>query len=196
MVSDSAKSPKRGLQLAGMRLLLLLLPALLPPAAAHAADPMVLDPDFEPARYLGTWYEIARMPNRFQAGCVGTTATYSLRDDGDFRVENRCREDTFDGAETGITGKAWIPDPAEPAKWKVRFFWPFSADYWILEVGPEYEYALVGEPDRDKAWILARRPQLDEKIVKRLVARLRAQGYDVERLEWTPQRPAPPESGR
>ncbi|MCK7518516.1 MAG: lipocalin family protein [Ignavibacteriales bacterium] len=76
-------------------------------------------------RYLGTWYEIATIPQRFQRGCVGVTAHYSLRDDGAIDVVNVCRKGTLDGKERSVRGKAWIVDRTTNAKLKVRFFWPF-----------------------------------------------------------------------
>jgi len=136
-------------------------------------------------RYLGTWYEIARYPNSFQEGCQATTATYSLRDDGDIEVLNACREGGLDGPRQTAEGKAWIVDTRTNAKLKVRFFWPFSGDYWIIDLGAEYEYAVVGDPDRDYLWILARQPRLDEEVVAGILERVKAQGYDPGRLLWT-----------
>jgi apolipoprotein D and lipocalin family protein len=136
-------------------------------------------------RYLGRWYEIARYPNRFQEGCQATTATYTLRDDGDITVVNACREGGVDGPERTAEGKAWVVDERTRAKLKVRFFWPFSGDYWIIDLGPDYEYAVVGDPELEYLWILAREPQLDAAVLDGILARLEAQGYDRKRLLWT-----------
>ena len=76
-------------------------------------------------RYMGTWYEIARYPHRFQEGCVGTSATYSLRDDGKVDVLNQCYKGKLDGEPVKAHGKAWVVDNATNAKLKVSFFWPF-----------------------------------------------------------------------
>jgi apolipoprotein D and lipocalin family protein len=143
-------------------------------------------------RYLGRWYEIASLPQRFQRGCVASRATYSRRDDGRIAVVNECREGSFDGELRRAEGVAWVADHGEtPAKLKVQFFWPFRGDYWIIELDPEYRYAAVGHPSRDYLWILARTPRLDPVLYQALCARLEAQGYDLTRLRPTPQPPAP-----
>lgn len=144
-------------------------------------------------RYLGTWFEIANYPQRFQQGCTGTTATYTLRDDGDIRVVNRCRKGALDGPEDTAEGRARVVDTASNAKLEVTFFWPFWGDYWIIDLGAEYEYAVVGHPGRDYLWILSRTPTMDAAAYQGILARLKAKGYDLERLEMTLQRHATPD---
>jgi apolipoprotein D and lipocalin family protein len=138
-------------------------------------------------RYLGTWYEIATIPARFQKNCVGVTATYAMRPDGAIGVVNRCRKFTLDGKEKSVKGKAWVVDTSSNAKLKVQFFWPFRGDYWIIELDPEYQYAVVGHPSRNYLWILCRRPHMDEALYNQLVDKIAAQGYDVNRLVKTLQ---------
>jgi len=138
-------------------------------------------------RYAGTWYEIARYPNRFQKDCVATTATYTLRPDGRVTVVNRCRSKTLDGKPKEAKGIAWVVDTASNAKLKVRFFWPFSGDYWIIDLGKDYEYAVVGHPKRSYLWILSRTPTLDEAVYQGILKRITAQGYDLKPLIKTPQ---------
>lgn len=139
-------------------------------------------------RYLGRWYEIASFPQRFQAGCVATTASYSRRDDGRIRVENECRDGSFDGELRRVEGVAWVAEPGgSQAKLKVQFFWPFRGDYWVIELDPQYRYAVVGHPSRDYLWILARSRTLDPQVYETLLARIEAHGYDLERLNPTPQ---------
>lgn len=137
-------------------------------------------------RYLGTWYEIASFPQRFQKGCTATTAHYALREDGDLAVTNTCHKDRLDGEVSRATGKAWATD-ASNARLKVQFFWPFRGDYWVIELGPDYEYAVVGHPERKYLWILSRTRQQDEALYRQLVERLAARGYDVSRLRRTLQ---------
>jgi len=140
-------------------------------------------PRVELDRYIGTWYEIARYPNKFQKeDCVGTTATYALREDGKISVDNRCRKGSPDGPESMANGKAWVVDPETNARLKVQFFWPFSGDYWIIQLGDQYEYAVVGHPDRKYLWILSRTPRMDPEMYARVLARLKQQGYDLEQL--------------
>ena len=95
-------------------------------------------------RYLGKWYEIASYPAWFQKGCTGTTAEYSLLADGKIQVVNRCRKDSLDGPLKESKGKAEVTDPATNAKLKVWFFWPFKGNYWIIDLSPDYQWAVVG----------------------------------------------------
>lgn len=139
-------------------------------------------------RYLGTWYEIASFPQRFQRGCTGTVATYTVRGDGDIDVLNRCRKGSLDGKEASAQGRARVSDRSTNAKLKVSFFRPFWGDYWILDLGAGYEYAVVGHPSRDYLWILSRKPTMDSTVYQGILGRLRAQGYEVERLDRTLQR--------
>ncbi|MGI9432732.1 MAG: lipocalin family protein [Myxococcota bacterium] len=152
-----------------------------------SGPPLAVAEEVDLERYLGRWYEIASFPQRFQEGCVATTATYSRREDGRVRVVNECRDESFDGEVREIEGVAWLADPSENAKLKVQFFWPFSGAYWILEVDPEYGHAVVGHPSRDYLWILARNPTLAPETYAGILERVAAAGFDVERLNLTPQ---------
>lgn len=153
-----------------------------------AADkPLEVVPSLDLQRYLGTWYEIATIPHFFQKDCVGVTANYSLRPDGDITVVNTCRKKTLDGPVKTAKGKAWITDETTKAKLKVRFFWPFSGDYWIVELDPDYQWAVVGAPDRDYLWILCRTPHMEELLYQDLLGRAAAKGFDVNRLKRTLQ---------
>lgn len=154
---------------------------------AAAPKPLEVVPRVDIPRYLGTWYEIATIPQRFQRGCVGVTAHYSLRDDGAIDVVNVCRKDTLDGKERSVRGKAWIVDRATNAKLKVRFFWPFSGAYWIIELDTDYQWAVVGHPDRTYYWILSRTPQMDPALYDELLRRAAAKGYDVSKIKKTLQ---------
>lgn len=138
-------------------------------------------------RYLGTWYEIARYPNRFQKGCVAVTADYSLREDGKIRVVNACRKGGLDGPVKRIEGKAWVVDRETKAKLKVQFFWPFRGAYWIIDLGRDYEYAVVGHPNRKYLWILSRSPEMGPELYEAILERLPRQGYDPGLLERTLQ---------
>ena len=133
-------------------------------------------------RYIGQWYEIARYEHRFQKGCVGSKATYSLRDDGKITVVNECFDKSFSGKLRSVKGKAWVVDKETNARLKVSFFWPFSGDYWIIDLGQNYEYAVVGHPGRKYLWILSRTPEMDENIYNEILARLEKQDYDTTKL--------------
>ena len=155
-------------------------------ARLHLPPPTTV-PHVDLNRYLGTWYEIAAFPQSFQKGCTGTTATYSLRADGQIDVLNRCRKGSLDGDESSAKGRARVVDRTTNAKLEVSFFRPFWGDYWIIDLGAEYEYAVVGHPSRDYLWILSRAPTLGAAAYDGIIARLRAQGYEVERLRRTLQ---------
>jgi len=163
--------------------------ALALPACAHRGPPLRTVDRVDLQRYVGTWYEIATIPASFQKGCVGVTATYTLRPDGDVDVVNTCRKERLDGPERSARGKAWSVDPSN-AKLEVQFFWPFYGDYWVIDLGNDYEYAVVGHPSREYLWILSRKPSMDEATYQAILGRLREQGYDLSRIERTPQPPA------
>lgn len=138
------------------------------------------------ARYAGRWYEIARLPNSFQKKCAGgVTATYEMRPDSKVMVLNECRKAS--GEITRAKGTAKIADKKTNAKLKVTFFWPFYGDYWILDLGPNYEYAVVGEPKRRYLWILSRTQQIDDALYQKLLAKMANQGFDTSRMTKTPQ---------
>jgi apolipoprotein D and lipocalin family protein len=147
---------------------------------------MQVVPSVDLTRYAGKWYEIARLPNRFQRDCASdTSATYTLRPDGKITVLNQCRQS--DGRVKSATGTGRLAGGKEPnSKLRVTFFWPFYGNYWIIDLEPDYRWAVVGEPDRKYFWILSREPQLDEALYSQIVERARNQGYDLGPLLRTP----------
>ncbi len=160
--------------------------------AQSAAAPVRTVPFVELDRYVGDWFEIARFPNRFQRQCVGdVSASYARRPDGRIDVVNRCR--TADGA-TEARGVARVVDEHTFAKLKVRFAPAWLSfisavwgDYWIIGLAPDYSWAVVGDPDRDYLWILARAPHPDEASIAAARAVARDNGFDVNRLVPTSQ---------
>lgn len=146
-------------------------------------------------RYSGKWYEIAKYPNRFQKRCVGnTTANYKIKPNGKIEVLNECR--SKDGALVAALGEGKIGDKQNNSKLKVRFAPGFIswlpmvwANYWIIGLGPNYEYAVIGEPKRDYFWILSRSPEMDEATYSSLIDKARAMGFDPGRIERSPQGP-------
>ena len=155
--------------------------------ARQSVPPLQVVPNVDLSRYTGTWYEIASFPQRFQKGCVATCATYTLLPDGKIEVFNQCRKGSFDGKVSSIRGKAWVVDATTNAKLKVSFYWPFSGDYWIIDLGADYEYAVVGHPGRKYLWILSRTPEMDEALYNRLLEKLQGRFYDTSKLVKTPQ---------
>jgi apolipoprotein D and lipocalin family protein len=160
-------------------------------ASAPAQPPVQTVPAVDLGRYVGTWYEIARFPNRFQDGrgrrCVATTATYALRPDGKVSVTNRCLDAGRENRETVATGTAYAVKDSGNAKLRVTFFWPFYGDYWVIGLDPDYEWAVVGAPGRDYLWILSRKPRIAAADYAAALAIAASQGFDTGRLQTTPQ---------
>jgi apolipoprotein D and lipocalin family protein len=130
-------------------------------------------------KYLGKWYEIAHLPFRFEDDCTDITATYSLSKDGNISVFNECLRN---GKLKQAKGKAKVVDKNTGAKLKVTFFWPFSADYWIIDLGKDYDYAVVGTPNRKYLWILSRTPQMDDTLLNQLIDSVKSKGFYVNNL--------------
>jgi apolipoprotein D and lipocalin family protein len=140
-------------------------------------------------KYMGTWYEIAKFPQWFEKGLVGVTATYTLLPNGKVQVLNSGYKNDFNGKLKVAKGKAWVVDKKSNAKLKVSFFWPFAGNYWIIELGKDYEYAVVGYESRKYLWILSRKPQMEEALYNELLERIQAKGFDLSKIEKTPQKP-------
>jgi apolipoprotein D and lipocalin family protein len=149
--------------------------------------PLEVVPSVDLSRYSGTWYEIATIPQRFQKGCVGVTAEYSLRKNGDIEVVNTCIQDTLDGDVRKVRGTARVVDKATSAKLKVSFFWPFWGSYWIIGLDADYQWAIVGHPNRNYLWILGRSPQMDDALYDKLLRLIADKGYDLARIKKTLQ---------
>lgn len=149
--------------------------------AKHDSLEVVAQVDLQ--RYLGKWYEIAHLPFRFENDCTDITATYSLSEDGKISVLNECLKE---GKLKQAKGKAKVVDKSTGAKLKVTFFWPFSADYWIIDLGKNYDHAVVGTPNRKYLWILNRTPQMDDALFSQLVESAKSKGFDVNKLIKTP----------
>ena len=148
--------------------------------------PLTVVPSVDLGKYVGKWYEIARLPNRFEDKCVSSvTATYTLRPNGQIEVLNECKKAS--GELQKAKGKAKVVDKKSNAKLKVTFFWPFYGDYWILKLGTNYEYAVVGDESRKYLWILSRTPQIDDTLYQQLLAEMANEGFDTNRIIKTPQ---------
>lgn len=169
--------------------LVLLVAALLVKAERRGKEPLRVVPSVDLPRYAGLWYEVARLPNRFEEKCAGdVTAEYTPKGKNRLRVVNRCRR--RDGELTEAVGEARPAGKRGPnSKLEVRFapgflsFLPFVwGDYQIIELADDYTHAVVGSPDRKYLWVLARSPRLEEATYQRLLEAARAQGFDVRRM--------------
>lgn len=144
-------------------------------------------PQVDIERYSGKWYEIASYPQRFQRGCTCTTAEYTATDKGYIIVVNRCRKNGPQGKVSSIRGKAFPVKGSGNAKLKVQFFWPFKGDYWIIDLAPDYSYAVVGTQNRKYLWILSRTPSLDQSTLDKILMGIKEKNFDVTRLAYTTQ---------
>ncbi|MFN8206869.1 MAG: lipocalin family protein [Bacteroidales bacterium] len=159
-------------------------PVLLLSSCSHS-QPLETVKQVDLQKYAGLWYEIASYPQRFQKGCHCTTAEYTLSDEGYVIVENRCRKDSVDGREAYIKGKAFVVKNTGNAKLKVQFFWPFRGKYWIIDLADDYRWVVVGHPNRNYLWILSRKPSMDPLTYSGILEKIKAKGFDPERLQKT-----------
>ena len=133
-------------------------------------------------KYAGKWYEIAKLPNKFEKGLSCISATYSIKENGKIEVLNQGYV-TSKGKWKDITGSARVPDPEKAGQLKVTFFWPFSGNYYIIDLAEDYSYALVGDPSRKYLWILARNQELDADTYSRLLDIAKEKGFDISLVE-------------
>jgi len=138
---------------------------------------------FDASRYMGTWYEVARLPNSFEKGLEQITATYSLQADGTVKVVNRgydvARKEWRDAV-----GKAKFVGAKDVGALKVSFFGPFYGGYNVVDLDPEYRHALVVGPDRSYLWILSRDPAPPGAVIQRLERKAAELGYDTSALVY------------
>jgi apolipoprotein D and lipocalin family protein len=168
------------------RLFLLLLPALL---AGCVTRPDNITPvaHLDTARYLGKWYEIARMDHSFERGMSHVSAEYSARDDGGLKVVNRGYK-AVDAKWKEAIGKAYFVGEPDQGFLKVSFFGPFYGSYIVFDLDQEnYSYSLVSGPDKSYFWLLSRTPKLDDATKARLVGKAQALGFDTSKLIYVSQ---------
>ena len=134
-------------------------------------------------KYAGKWYDILHTPATFLHGCEDITAEYTLTGKNYVEVFNRCIKNKE--KEKSIRGKAYIVKGSNNAKLKVQFFWPFRADYWILDIDEDYQYAVIGGPSRSYAWILSRTPTPDESEIEVRMELLKKNGFNTAIMERT-----------
>jgi apolipoprotein D and lipocalin family protein len=161
--------------------------------AAAQETPVQTIASLDVNRYVGTWYEVAKYPNRFQKQCAShTRAQYLAQTDGSLQVVNRCV--TREGETLEAIGQAHQVGGTSSPKLQVRFApawlswlpWVWG-DYWVIDLDKDYQLAAVSDAKRDYLWVLSRHKQVDAKTYQALLARLAAQGFDLQRLELSPQ---------
>ena len=140
----------------------------------------------ELSRMQGKWFEIAKLPRPSQAGCTGTTAEYQLKSPNELLLVNECHEGNLRGPLKRVAARAVANDPSVPAKLSLDFGFAYG-DYWISEVGDDYDYAVVGHPTRDYLWILSRERTLPKATLDGVLARAKNRGFPVGILSFTEQ---------
>ena len=155
---------------------------------SSCASPSALETvdNLETQRYLGTWYEIARLPNRFEGDLTCVTANYKLADNGNIIVTNR-GYNTDKATWKEDVGRARKRKDAPNSQLRVSFFWPFEGDYYVVALGDDYEYAVVGDPSRKYFWILSRTPEISDRLYQDLLKLGKGLGFATENVFKTPQ---------
>ena len=136
---------------------------------------------FDLERYLGTWYEIARLDHSFERGLSNISANYSLRDDGGVRVLNRGYS-TEKGKWKEAEGKAFFVAQSDQGHLKVSFFGPFYGSYIVFRLDENYQYAFISGPDTSYLWLLARTPQLDQSVIDQFIGLAASLGFETDNL--------------
>lgn len=166
-------------------IILLMLPLF--QACSTQQPPLEVVKKVDIEQYTGTWYEIARLPNRFEKGLKCVTATYKMREDGKITVINKGHKIDNPQETKQVQGWAKIPNPEVPGKIKVTFFWPFFGKYWIIDLDENYQHALVGAPSREYLWILSRTKEMKETTYNNIIKTADEKGFDTSRMIFTEQ---------
>ena len=156
---------------------------LLTNSCTMSQNPPTVTDSIDLQKYAGKWYEIASYPMSFQKDCFCVTADYTLTDKGYVTVFNSCRKGSVNGKVKSITGKAFPVKGTQNVKLKVQFFWPFRADYWVLDKAEDYSWAVVSGPSRKYLWILSRTPEMPKETWDYITGRLLKNGFDLTKLK-------------
>jgi apolipoprotein D and lipocalin family protein len=170
-----------------MRVFICLLPLLCLGCTTMKLPPLRTVEHVDMERYLGRWYVIANIPYFLEKGKVASYDTYAKRPDGKLVNNFTFRKGDFNAPEQTWHGSAWVVNTTTHAEWKVRFVWPLSSTYLVLELDPDYRWAVVGTPGRGLLWVLARDRQLSDETYAAILKRIQAQGYDPAKLAKVPQ---------
>ncbi len=173
-----------------MRLILILAISLLAGCASTPKElgPITVVDELSMEQYDGQWYVIANIPYFFERNNVTPRVIFRQRDDGRYDDLYFYRKE-FDGEEKTMEGVAWVPDAAQPGRLKTRFFWPFTVDYLVIKLDPQYRYVAIAHPSRKYAWIMAREAQMPEPIYQEYLTAFAQQGYAIDQLRKIPQLP-------
>lgn len=163
------------------------IPALLAMPSAGAA-PLPAVQVFDLGRYMGRWYVIADVPSRFARGRIARSDDYQLQADGRIRVSRWYRHD-FDHPPRCWHGRAWLPEPTKPSRWRLQWLWPWQQDRIIIALSEDRQVSLVGGLSRRQLWIMARSPSVDEAVYQELLQVAAGQGFATDRVRRLVQLP-------
>lgn len=139
------------------------------------------------AQFMGDWYVIANIPTFVEKGATNAVENYSLNTDGSIAVTFSFDNTRPGGERKQYTASAWVVDETTNAEWRVQFFWPIKFPYHVIELADDYSYTVVGVPNRNYVWIMARTPSLPEDTYRRLLARIADLGFDTAKVQLVPQ---------
>ena len=139
-------------------------------------------------RFMGPWYVISHIPTFLERKAFNAIESYALNEDGKIDVTFTYRKGSFDGPQRKLTPKAFVKEGGKASVWDIQFLWPFWSDYLILDLSHDYEWTIVGVPNKKYAWIMARKPYMDPALHKKLVLKLKDSGFNTKKLRLVPQK--------
>jgi apolipoprotein D and lipocalin family protein len=160
-----------------------------PNPKVHSEAPLRTVAHVDLKRYMGDWRVIANIPYFGEKNCVDSIESYALRPDGKIANTFTYRKKSLTAPQKQMHAVAWVKNRQTNAEWNVRFFGLLTVDYLVIDLDPDYRWAVLGYPKRKYGWILAREKTLPDATFKAILRRLAAQGYDVERFQKVPQLP-------
>ncbi len=162
---------------------------LLSCATSRSRPPLRTVPKLELSRFMGDWYVFAHIPYSLEKGKVGTLDRYAMRPDGRIQNSFLFRRGSLDAPLEEWKGIAWVHDKASNAEWRVQFVWPFRLPFLVIDLDPDYQWAVIGYPSRKLGWVLSRKTALNDDTYRSILKRMEQQGYDASLLVKVPQRP-------
>ncbi len=162
---------------------------LISSCATSSAPPLKTVPKLDLPRFMGDWYVFAHIPYSLEKGKVGTLDRYALRPDGRIQNSFLFRRASLDAPLEEWKGVAWVHDKASNAEWRVQFLWPFRVPFLVIDLDPDYQWAVIGYPSRKLGWVLSRKTTLDDATYRGILKRMEQHGYDPSLLVKVPQRP-------
>ncbi len=168
-------------------LVAMVLGTVLVPARAAVGQAVSALPKLDLSRYMGTWYEIARLPYKREKECLSDAITLyaPAYKPNHFHAVTSCQIKSNNSDSWNAGG---VMDKTGAAKFKLTYVWPFTEKYWVLAVGPEYEWALLGSPNRKALWVLSRTAVMKPEVLADIQAKAAAEGFTVAKLVMVPQR--------